>query len=178
MPGRDTTVRPGGEPRTALRLFNAALLLACALAFSGAAGASDGATIVDSGSTNTLGYKIDVWSDGSAKLQVQNRIGVANGSPKTFTVPPEQTARFFADLKAARQAQVAGAPCMKSASFGTSTHVAYHGWESPDLDCPPDNPQVSALVADLTAIRHAAGLDTMRLLPGGPPHLAPSPSPT
>lgn len=144
------------------------------------AAARDGATIVDSGSTNTLGYRIDVWSDGSATLAVQNRAGVAEGAPKSFQITAATASRFFADLRAARDARVTGAPCMKSASFGTTTRITWHDWTSPDLSCPPDNALLSALAHDVETIRTASGFEAMS--PGPPmrrgPIAAPSPSAT
>jgi hypothetical protein len=52
------------------RALAGAVAFAAALAAAGTgvaaipAQARDGAAIVDSGSTNTAGYRIDVWSDG------------------------------------------------------------------------------------------------------------------
>ncbi|MBV8117170.1 MAG: hypothetical protein JOY69_00655 [Candidatus Eremiobacteraeota bacterium] len=151
------------------------------LVSAGAAPARDGAAIVDSGSTNTSGYRIDIWSDGRATIRLQNRAGVAQGSARPFTVSAKVAARFFTDLKAARAANVAGAPCMKSASFGTTTHVSWHGWTSPDLDCPADSPLLSALVRDVNAIRAASGIGDLPGLrsgagSGGPIRVEPSPS--
>jgi hypothetical protein len=154
-----------------------------------AAPVRDGAVIVDSGSTNTSGYRIDVWSDGRAVLTLQDRMGNTHGAPKSFRVKRSVAARLFADLKAARDGNAKGEPCMKSASFGTTTRVSWHAWNSPDLDCPGDNPLVTALVRDLGAIRSASGVDTMLRtgVPFGPPHVqilppassaaSPSPSP-
>ncbi len=140
----------------------------------------DGAVIVDSGSTNSMGYRIDVWSDGSAQSVLHSRGSAAHGSPKAFSLSPSLATRFFADLKAARDGNALGTPCMKSASFGTSTHVTWHGWISPDLDCPAGNSLTAALVSDVNAIRSASGVQTMLLrhfLPG-PPHVEVSPAST
>lgn len=142
------------------------LLAVCAAA----APSRDGASIVDSGSTNTAGYTIRVWSDGSAAT-----------ASKAFTFSPSLAARFFADLKAARGGHAKAQPCMKSASFGTSTHVHWHGWTSPDLDCPPGDALTSALLRDVTAIRSAGKINSAPLrgvFPGGPPRVIVSPSPT
>jgi hypothetical protein len=140
-----------------------------------AAPSRDGASIVDSGSTNTAGYTIDVWSDGSAAVAYQNRT-----AKKSFTVSSSLAIRFFADLKAARGLSAPPAHCMKSASFGTSTHVHWHGWISPDLDCPPDGKLTTALVNDVSAIRSAGNVTgaPVRSFPGGPPRLIVRPSPT
>jgi len=142
----------------------AGLLAVC----TAAAPSRDSATIVDSGSTNTAGYKIVVASDGHGTLTMQSRMGSAQSAPTSFTVATKVTARFFADLKAVREAKVDGTPCMKSASFGTSTRVQWHQWASPDLDCPADNPLVAALVGDVNAIRAASGVNSRPLNRGFP----------
>lgn len=163
----------------------------CALVLSAAmaqvananAAARDGATVVDSGSTNTAGYRIEVWSDGTASIVMQNRAGVAQSAARPFSVATRVTARFFADLKGAKAANVSGSPCMKSASFGTTTRVSWHGWTSPDLDCPSENALLSAVIHDVNLIRAASGIDSMPGVhrgadSGGPIRVEPpSPSP-
>jgi hypothetical protein len=148
-----------------------------------AAAPRDSAVIVDSGSTNTLGYKIEVWSDGTAVITPQNRLGTAQAAPKSFTVPAATASRFFADLRAARKGNATGEPCVKSASFGTTTHVTWHGWTSPDLDCPPNNALTAALVHDVGTLTQASGANTtpMRHAPWAshiPLVISPSPSPS
>lgn len=143
--------------------LRATVLAAFAIATCVAATARDTAVIVNSGSTNTYGYTIAVGSDGKATLTLQERGGAATGTPKSFTLPAATAARFFADLAAARKGNVASVPCMKSASFGTSTNVTWQGWVSPDISCPPDGALSSALVTDVDAIRRAAGVGQLPL---------------
>lgn len=176
------------EPSGSLwRLARPAALLAAfavmgmpAMSDASSSPAPDAAVIVDSGSTNTSGYKIDVRSDGTGTLTLQNRLGVAQSEPKAFSMSSTVVKKFFADLKSARDGKAASEPCMKSASFGTSTHVSWHDWTSPDLDCPPADPLMKALDRDVSAIRSASGVDSMplhrSLLPGGPPHVIVEPS--
>lgn len=135
----------------------------------------DGASIVNSGSTNTAGYTIDVWSDGSAAVAYQNRT-----AKKSFTISPALARQFFTDLKAARAGNPTAAHCMKSASFGTATHVRWHGWTSPDLDCPPNDKLTTALANDVGSIRSAGNVTgaPLRAFPGGPPRVIVSPLPT
>ena len=138
-------------------------------------------SIADSGSTNAAGYTIDVWSDGTASVEYQNRTSTA-ASARSFTFSPSVALRFFADLKAARAGNAHAQPCMKSASFGTSTHVRWHGWLSPDLDCPPGDKLTSAILDDVNAIRAAGKVTAVPLrggsFPGGPPRVIVSPLPT
>ena len=122
-----------------------------------AAPARENAVIVNSGSTNTMGYAISVWSDGSASLTMQRRGGSAS-TPKSFDVPAATATHLFSDLAAARSAKATTVPCMKSASFGTSTHVKWQDWTSPDLDCPAKDPLADALVKDVEAIVKASGV--------------------
>lgn len=123
----------------------------------------DTAVIVNSGSTNSYGYTIALSSDGKGTVTLQQRGGAAAHAPKPFTVPPATAARFFADLAAARKGNVTTAPCMKSASFGTSLHITWQGWVSPDLSCPPTGTLGQALVTDADAIRQAAGISALPL---------------
>lgn len=128
-------------------------ILFFALAANAPVGASlPSASIVNSGSTNTLGFTIAVASDGSATLTMQE-------ATKKFHVASATLAKFFADLGAARKATTGpGSACMKSASFGSVTRIAWQGWTSPDLECPAANAQIAALSDDVHAIREAAGI--------------------
>lgn len=136
----------------------ATLLSAIAIASLVAAAPRDSAVIVNSGSTNTIGYSITVWSDGAASLTTQNRDGSATGPAKSFTVPAATAARFFADLATAKNSNAVTVPCMKSASFGSSMHVKWQGWVSPDLECPAKTSAGDALIKDVDEIRQASGL--------------------
>lgn len=122
-----------------------AVLALVALATSFAlASRRDGVVIRNTGSTNFSGYTIKLWSDGTASVVRSNRAGEALEQPKTGDVPLDLARKFFSDLKAAKETgNVIGRSCMKSASFGTSTVVQYHGWTSPDLECPGDGSVVS-----------------------------------
>lgn len=144
-------------------LWRATVFAAFAIASYVAAAPPDNAVIVNSGSTNSYGYTITVWSDGHATATLQEHGGSAVATPKPFTLSAAMTARFFSDLAAARKGNLTTAACMKSVSFGTSTHITWQGWVSPDLSCPPNEALGKALVADLDAIRQTAGISTMPL---------------
>lgn len=143
--------------------ISATFLAGLAIAMLVAATPPDSAVIVNSGSTNTSGYAIQVSSEGKASVTIQNR-GTASSTPKPFTVSTEITTRFFSDLAAARKANAVTVPCMKSASFGTSEHVKWQGWVSPDLTCPPKDYVGEALVKVVDEIRQAAGVSTNPLI--------------
>jgi hypothetical protein len=113
------------------------------------------AQITNSGSTNRAGYTITVSRNGRTALQ-------QGAFPIRRTISARLASRFFADLQAAGDvAKLPDAHCMKSVSFGTSTHVAYRGSVSPDISCPSTSPHVRALEDDVQAIAQAAGVSMM-----------------
>jgi len=142
--------------------------------------ARDGATIVDSGSTDWSGYKMDVWSDGNADLTLQDRGRATHGPLKTFTISASLAHRFFADLKAKRHGDAAADEfCGTYAGNATTAYVQWHGWRSPDLACAPspNSVLILALINDVNAILSASGVDRSRrhspIL--APPHVEASP---
>jgi hypothetical protein len=115
----------------------------------------DGAVIHNTGSTNFSGYTIKIWSDGSASAVQSNRGGMTTGKPVSGRVDVNLAHKFFTDLKAAKESgHVISQSCMKSASFGSTTVVQYHGWTSPDLECPGEG-FVVALAAEAHEIAQA-----------------------
>jgi hypothetical protein len=145
-----------------------------------AANQRDGVVIHNSGSTNLPGYTIKLWSDGSATSVRANRAGNEVGQASNGSVPMDLVRKFFGDLSAAKHSgRVVGQTCMKSASFGSTTVVQYHGWTSPDLECPGDG-FVVALASEAHQV--AASLNTRRLpvrrpLMPNEPRRAPAPGP-
>ena len=115
--------------------------------------------IVNSGSTNTTGYQLEVSSDGSgavgtgdisqAALTGQLVVHFKSGTVK-------DAGKFFRDLNAAMP--LTSLPVrhgMRSASFGTATYVTYKGQQSPDLTFASD-PRTVALKADIDSITKSA----------------------
>ncbi len=143
--------------------FAATLVAVMAIATFMAAGPGDSAVITNSGSTNAYGYTITVTPDGKATVAMQAK-GAAPSAAKPFSVSSATITKFFDDLAAARKANIASVPCMKSVSFGSTTHVAWQGWQSPDLDCPPKDDLGTALVSDVEAIRKASGISSTPLM--------------
>ncbi len=117
----------------------------------------DGATIHNSGSTNTSGFTITLWADGTGTVTMPN------GKPRAIAIAHDLTTRFFADLRAAKAESAPPSHCMKSASFGTTTSVAWQTWRSPDLQCPPLPASMGALANDVQSIEAAAGVDPAAL---------------
>ena len=113
------------------------------------------ALIVNSGSTNRAGYRLRVYAGGWTALQ-------QGDMPVRKRVPSALIKRFFADLHAAGPLdQLPAANCMKSASFGSSTRVAYRGTLSPDLTCPSRSAAARALAVDADALAAAAGVSML-----------------
>ncbi len=109
--------------------------------------------IVNSGSTNTAGYTLRVERAGTVTLIGQDDL------PAKKTVDPKLVAALFNDLKITGPlSKMATARCMKSASFGTVTHVAYQGEVSPDISCPANAGGGRQLEIDTDAIVQAAGV--------------------
>lgn len=115
------------------------------------------AVIENTGSTNTLGYKITV----TATKGTYHISSVSNGGKDTSNesgmpsgVQP-LVSRLFTDLDAAMP--LTSLPVrhgMRSASFGTQTFVTYKGQRSPDLTFASD-PRTVALKSDIASITKA-----------------------
>ena len=159
-----------------------AVVAATALAFAAPAlGAAprDGAVIRNSGSTNFAGYTIKVWSDGAASTAASNRRGTVESAERSLIIAPSIAQKLLADLRAARDGHATGRPCMKSASFGYSLNVEWHGWTSPDLSCPGGDELTQVLAEDVRSIQQATGageVQQRRLLPNEPRLHVPEPN--
>lgn len=106
------------------------------------------ATIIQSGSTNTVGYEVAIHSDGSATVRMGGAASPAQSSgSRQFapgTVDMSTLLRLLNEI-----GDVSSIPigrCAKSASFGTSTHIRFAGKESGDLQCVQTSGSDSALV--------------------------------
>lgn len=111
------------------------------------------AIIINSGSTNTLGYKIYVAHDGTATYVDGN--GTGHGR-----LGQQLTLRFFHDIALAQP--LSRLPfiraCAKSASFGTDIYVRFGGQTSPDLSC-TENGQAQRLADDANSIKAELKVD-------------------
>lgn len=151
-------------------------MMLLSLVLAAATAMLDGAHISNSGSTNTPAYEIIVWSDGRARL-------VTKSERRDLRIDPNVAKTFFADAKQAKREHGTIPPCMKSASFGSTSTVLYHGWRSPDLNCPASG-TLAALASDVNVIAQAAQPSHPRritLPPNEPrrfPNETPAPSPT
>lgn len=134
------------------------------------------AVIMNTGSTNTSGYRIVVQRSGASEF-----VGAMGRS--TAQLDTQLVDNFFSDLAAASPlSERATTPCMKSASFGTSLFVYWDHSRSPDLSCPSDK-EGKAVRSDAEEIAAALHLSNAMRQPGMRPLLPneqhhPLPTPT
>jgi len=130
----------------------ATLIAACG------ATAADVAVIVDSGSTNTAGFRIVVEQSGEAEFTAGPRRSIRSPDeqPKQMRrkLPDALVKRLYSDLGAAKPlSSLPNQRCMKSASFGTKLTIEFGGQETPDLSCGAgDNTKLQPLILDANEI--------------------------
>lgn len=112
------------------------------------------AVIVNSGSTNTPGFRVTVESNGTAEYTPSPR---AHAGPEDRSIvpmrrklPPDLAHRLYSDLEAAHPFSDLPRPrCIKSVSFGTRLTIQFNGDETPDLNCGAgQSAKVAALIQD------------------------------
>ena len=115
--------------------------------------AADTAVIVNSGSTNRAGFRIEVERSGQAEYTSMPRRGQAAEQVRR-KVPDALIQRFYADLEAAEPLSALPAEhCAKSVSFGATTTVELGSERTPDISCPnARNPNTKALMRDVDEI--------------------------
>jgi hypothetical protein len=97
------------------------------------------ATIIQSRSTNTLGYRIAIHDDGSAIAEIGGPISALRTEPsRSQQFPPgaidtKTLRRLLAQIGDVSKIPTGG--CAKSASFGTRTQISYGSKTSGDLQC-------------------------------------------
>lgn len=102
--------------------------------------------IINSGSTNTAGYVIELQRNGHIQWTVARRnhpiLSTTTAASSTTTtqnsvqLPSFTNAIFEAVEQASPFTQFPPKSCIKSVSFGTTLHVTYNGQQTPDLSCP------------------------------------------
>jgi hypothetical protein len=102
--------------------------------------AVDPAVIINSGSTNTAGFLIQVSPSGEAVYTLHPRRGgppsEEPAKPVTRQLPSAVVKRFFDALEAGKPlASLPHQRCMKSVSFGSTLVVEYGDQKTPDLSC-------------------------------------------
>jgi hypothetical protein len=122
--------------------------------------AADSAVIVNSGSTNTAGFRIVVERSGNAEYTAMPRgINPQPAQPESTKAARRPVAdalvqRLYTDLEAAKPLASLPQPrCMKSASFGTRLTIELGGLATPDLSCGDgSSPKLRALIRDANEI--------------------------
>lgn len=170
-----------------MKIFAAVLILALAAAVApqSALGAAPvpylpvprgAAVILNTGSTNSAGYRIVVTRSGAAEYIWGDRRA-------TTTLPSDVTAQFYKDLEAGMPlSSMHVLACMKSASFGYSLFAWWRGQRSHDISCPGDA-HADALAKDVAAIADALHLAAasghpIHMLPNEARKPVPSPAPS
>jgi hypothetical protein len=129
------------------------------------------AVILNTGSTNSVGYRIVIQSNGSAEY--------VNGHTRaTAHVSLAVASKFYADMQAAMPLSLVHVePCMKSASFGSSTFLWWRGQRSPDISCPGSatSKTLNDDAAAVAAALHLGG-NPVDMLPNEPRHAVPTSS--
>ncbi|MEH2411682.1 hypothetical protein [Nostoc sp.] len=106
------------------------------------------AIILNSGSTNTIGYRIYVSPNG----EVNYVDGKGSNQGK---LSEKLTKKFLGDLKVAEPlSNLPKQSCVKSVSFGTTTTIRLADQQSPDISC-PGNAKAQRLDNDVIAIAKA-----------------------
>jgi hypothetical protein len=97
------------------------------------------ATIIQSGSTNTRGYRVVIHKDGSAIAEIRGAatgLRVEPGRSQQFPPGTVDTKTLRRLLKKIRDvSSIPVGSCQKSASFGTRTQIEYANKTSGDLQC-------------------------------------------
>jgi len=121
----------------------------------------DSIVIENSGSTNTLGYRIIVSADGQASFESGNSHGRER-------LPADLLSRLKYDVMMAQPLSHvrSAATCMKPASFGTSIFVSLGAERTADLTCPA-SPKGEALKSDAEEIAGFLKLASVPRRPGG-----------
>lgn len=131
------------------------------------------AVILNTGSTNSAGYRIVVQANGSAEYVQGSTRAVAH-------VAQAVVSKFFVDLQAAMPlSRVHVVPCMKSVSFGSMTFLWWRGQRTQDISC-PGGAMSSRLYDDAGAIAAALHLGPghqVNMLPNEPRLPIPATSP-
>jgi hypothetical protein len=112
------------------------------------------ADIVNSGSTNTLGYVLHLHRTGSVVVDAKDGTALHDAA-----VAPDLIKRFFAALDASKPlGSMPVGRCAKSKSFGHSIQVLYKESVSPDLTCPfgAEEAELASLASEIARAAHVS----------------------
>lgn len=141
------------------------IILALIFTFVSSNNQNDIVQIINSGSTNTAGYVIELQRNGLVQWTVAPRfrpslstVPSSTATQNNIRLPTVRTNNIFQAIQeAAPFNQYAPVFCGKSVSFGTTLHVTYNGQQTPDLNCPMKDQRLvnlSTYIRDLIADLH------------------------
>ena len=168
-------------PRYSVALCAALLLAALPAVAKPKAAPVQTVNVMNTGSTNTFGYKITLVVKGNNyRVDMVADDGTTRSSNYgTLKQMGPHFVHFFVDLDAATP--ISSLPVrhgMRSTSFGTATYIIYKGQKSPDLTFASD-PRSVTLKADIDDLIGRAGARNLPRRPEPPPVMAsPAISPT
>lgn len=120
----------------------------------------DAIVIENTGSTNTMGYRIAVTVDGDATYESGDRKGKEK-------LPHDLAAKLKYDVMMAEPlSHVRAQQCMKPVSFGTSIFISVGAERTQDLSCPA-SPKGEALKGDAGDVASFLKLAQVPRHPGG-----------
>ena len=117
--------------------------------------------IENSGSTNTIGFRVRISPEGHAAY-------VSGAGAGEAPLPHALFHRLRRDVeRGSPLADLPVPPCMKSVSFGTKTYLAVGSDRSPDLSCPGSG-RLQALEDDVAAVIGALKIGNVARSQGTP----------
>jgi len=110
--------------------------------------------IVNSGSTNTAAYTINIEPNGRVLYHTEPRRGVTTGGTNgKGNLPSKTIDTLYKQIKKCEPINKLPAQlCAKSVSFGFFLTLTYNGQTTPDLSCPPNNTNVKALTTTVDGV--------------------------
>ena len=108
--------------------------------------------ITNTGTTDTIGYRIIIPPSGEAFF-------VTGKGPGNKKLPAKLTRKLLKDLAAVGpiEQMAVRTPCVKPAASATTTTLGYHGQSSNDLNCPGDARAIK-LQKDVAEVVKALGV--------------------
>lgn len=130
------------------------VLLAFVVVSASSSNETDLIRIVNSGSTNTAAYTIELQRNGLVQWMITPRfqpvLSSSTSSPNRSRIPTVRAKNIFQEIEQAFPfTQYEPVFCIKSISFGTTLSVVYNGQQSPDFNCPMKDQRLVNLSKDI-----------------------------
>ncbi|CAF3546131.1 unnamed protein product [Rotaria socialis] len=113
--------------------------------------------IVNSGSTNTPGYRVEIEHNGNVHYYIApRRVGIISlngGTNGTAKLSRKTTKDLYHHIKQCEPFnKLTIETCLKSVSFGFSLKLIYNGQTTPDLTCPTNNTHLENLAKVVNSV--------------------------